>query len=93
MKLHKSPPSSRPIAASTTWLATPAATWLNRELQCLVALHTCIAVSTSAVANRLQQLRLPANARMSSLDVESLYPSIDVNELRMIIAIGLRIHS
>ena len=76
-KLHKKPISTRPIAASHSWITTPLSIWLDSQLQPILprVVDSFILNSFSLVYD-LRELRVHDGALLVSLDVQSLYPSI-----------------
>ena len=79
-KLHKSPISTRPIAASHSWVTTPMSIWLDSQLQPILprVIDSFILNSFSLVYD-LKDLRVHDGALLVTLDVQSLYPSIPIH--------------
>ena len=81
-KLHKVPVKGRPIVASCGWLTTPLSQWCSHRLNAIVARLPTVLKDTGDLIARLRAVRLPPNAEimMSTIDVESLYTSIPVED-------------
>lgn len=78
-KVHKPQLVGRPIVASTSWITTPAAQWLDRELQPLVLLLPSYIADSTALVNQLETTvfdRTPGRLLLFTADVESLYTNI-----------------
>lgn len=78
-KVHKNPPSSRPIAAAQRFITTPLSRRLTPLLQNLVAELPYIVRNSTEFIRQLSTVStpLPPGARLFSADVESLYPNIE----------------
>jgi len=77
-KIHKTPWSSRPIVSTPGSLLFGVARWLDVELQKIV--HDIDYVTTSSYEHRLELERLPKlpmNAKVFTLDAQSMYTNID----------------
>lgn len=81
-KLHKVPVKGRPIVASCGWLTTPLSQWCSHKLNAIVARLPTVLKDTGDLIARLRAVRLAPNAEimMSTIDVESLYTSIPVED-------------
>lgn len=81
-KLHKVPVKGRPIVASCGWLTTPLSQWCSHKLNAIVAQLPTVLKDTGDLIARLRAISLPPNAEilMSTIDVESLYTSIPVDD-------------
>ena len=80
-KVHKTPVSSRPIAAAHSFLTTPLSQRLTPLLQHMVTQHAYIVPNSTEFLRMLSALPTPlsANTRLFTADVESLYPNIDTD--------------
>ena len=82
-KIHKhftQVPPIRPIVSHTNSLLSPTAKFIDHILQPLAQLYKdCIQNSTSLIL-QLEDLTIPDNAILVSIDIESLYPSIPQTE-------------
>jgi hypothetical protein len=76
IKVHKQPIATRPICSTVSWLTTPAAAWLDFQLQPLLkAEPTCIS-SSLELLKIINGRRFPNATFLATFDVVSLYPSI-----------------
>ena len=80
-KVHKTPTSSRPIAAAHSFVTTRLSQRLTPLLQHMVNKHKYIVPNSIEFLRQLEALPkpLPRHARLFSADVESLYPNIDTD--------------
>jgi hypothetical protein len=79
-KLHKTPISTRPIAASHSWTTTGLSIWVDSMLQPVVhAVVDSYVVNSFAVVCDLEKLVVPPDAFLTTWDVESLYPNIPIS--------------
>ena len=79
-KVHKNPPTSRPIAAAHSFVTTPLSQRITPFLQHMVNQLPYIVKNTAAFLRLLHVLpQLPAHARLFTADVESLYPNIETD--------------
>jgi hypothetical protein len=90
-KVHKTPVASRPIVASHSYVTTPLSKVIAEILQPVVE-RNCpwLVRDTSDLLNRVEQLHLPADVKLFSADVVSLYPNmphdVTVNAVRYFMA-------
>ncbi|MCA9325921.1 hypothetical protein KDA23_07760, partial [Candidatus Saccharibacteria bacterium] len=78
-KIHKSPPSSRPICASHSFFSTPLATWVNDQLLPLTQQFTpTVCHSSQQLVNAIATITLDSTSDwiLATGDVTSLYPNI-----------------
>lgn len=76
-KLHKNPPSSRPISASHSFFSSPLCKWINDRLLPLTQQHTSRVLHSSyQLTQTLAATKVPDNTMLMTGDVSSLYPSI-----------------
>lgn len=78
MKLHKSPPVGRPIAASHSWVTYNVSVWLDAELRALVQRQPTYLRDSTEFVLLLEQQTVPAGALLCTYDVTALYPSIPI---------------
>jgi hypothetical protein len=79
-KLHKNPPSSRPISASHSFFSSPLCKWINDQLLPLTQQHTSRVLHSSyQLTQTLSATEVPDNTMLMTGDVSSLYPSIPTN--------------
>ena len=87
-KIHKNftrLPLLRPIVTQSGAVLTPTAKFIDHVLQPLAqSYNNCLQNSTSLII-RLQDIEIPDNAILVTIDVESLYPSIPQTECLEII--------
>ena len=84
-KVHKSPHKSRPLASAPKWVTQPHAqafSWVLENRYFNSVRHK-ILKNTQALCEVLHDLRhdLPGSYLLASLDVEALYPSVDIRVL------------
>lgn len=77
-KVHKPKLAGRPIVASTQWITTPAAKWVDEKLQPIVRKQWTYIENSTAVINDLESLVLDNTQPiyLVTADVESLYTNI-----------------
>ncbi len=78
-KVHKTPPSSRPIAAACNYVTTPLSRRVTPYLQTMVNRLPEVVKNSTVFLRMLSKIPqpLPANALLFAADVESLYPNIE----------------
>ena len=81
-KVHKTPPSSRPIASASHYATTALSTRLTPYLQRMVSRLPYIVANSTVFLRQLstrsqQSQPLPPHARLFAADVDSLYPNIE----------------
>ena len=87
-KIHKRftrVPPMHPIVSHTNSLLSPTAKFINHVLQPLAQLHEDYIQNSTSLILQLEELIIPDNAVLVSIDVESLYPSIPQTECLNII--------
>eukprot|EP00929_Paragymnodinium_shiwhaense_P092508 TRINITY_DN52439_c0_g1_i1.p1 TRINITY_DN52439_c0_g1~~TRINITY_DN52439_c0_g1_i1.p1 ORF type:complete len:317 (+),score=-6.93 TRINITY_DN52439_c0_g1_i1:50-952(+) len=77
LKIHKKVLDTRLLTAATRWITSPAAVLLAVELQPVCRNISTVAFSTSDVTSLLQTVPLTSDTRISTFDVERLYPSMN----------------
>lgn len=83
-KFMKLPPM-RPIIAQSNWPLTPSAKFIDHVLQPLAQSYDDYIQNSTALILRLQNLEIPEDAVLVTIDVENLYPSIPQTECLKII--------
>ena len=77
IKIHKSPVSFRALASCTSWILSPAACLLSRELQPLITRFIpSIIRSSGEILRDLRDQHVQKDSMMYTVDIEQLYPSI-----------------
>jgi hypothetical protein len=81
-KVHKPVLAGRPIVASTQWITTPAAKWVDEKLQPIVRKQWSYIENSTAVINDLESLVLDRTLPiyLVTADVESLYTNIPTDK-------------
>lgn len=79
-KLHKPKLSTRPITANHSYMLAPLSKRLAVVLQSKVDGLSEIARDSKMVIQQLEELRINEPIEFITYDVETLYPSIDINE-------------
>jgi hypothetical protein len=74
----KSPPV-RPICASIGWVTYIVSLYLDIILKLLMLALPSYIMNSAALAKHLDTRQFPSNCSLLAADVESLYPSIDIN--------------
>lgn len=79
-KLHKEPISTRPIAASHSWVTTGLSVWIDSMLQPVITevINSHVSNSFSVICD-LETMVIPPHAYLTAWDVESLYPNIPIS--------------
>ena len=80
IKTHKNPIVGRPIAASRGTPTYFASKYLDKQLQPIMKMGLAYTKNSGDILLDLEQQIFPKDAVLVAFDVESLYPSIDVNE-------------
>ena len=83
-KIHKQfidIPPIRPIVSQCSSVLKPMATFLDHTLQPLAQSYPDYLHNSTCLSCILQELEVPENALLVSVDVESLYPSIPQNDM------------
>lgn len=81
-KVHKRPISSRPIANSISSFTSPTSKLIDQILRPLMLVQESFIYSSSQLINDLNKLKLPqsnSTTYLAEADVDSMYPSIDLN--------------
>jgi hypothetical protein len=78
-KVHKSPPSSRPIISNRKWVLAPLARACSQELQDVVKQIPYILKNSSQLVRDLDYKHIGANSIIATVDIESMYTNINVN--------------
>jgi hypothetical protein len=80
-KIHKSGPlKGRPIVAAYNAITTPLSRWLDVTLQPYGVMCLSNLRDSKSLAVELESLVIPKDAWLLTADVESLYPSIPIDE-------------
>ncbi len=79
IKVHKNPPTTRPIVATCGTFLGSVSKWLDYQLQLLMQfLPWCIKDSKS-FRDELIHLKVPPNAKLFTCDAVSMYSNIDLD--------------
>ena len=76
MKLHKTPPVGRPIAASHSWVTYNVSAWLDAELRKIVVSQPTYLKDSTTFVLLFEETPVPNTALLFTYDVSALYPSI-----------------
>jgi len=87
MKIHKNPVKGRPIVGATKWITTNLSVFLDQRLQQLLPRYPAILKDSRDLINRWQDIHLQDDLDwLVSLDVESLYTNIIVEDVLTLLA-------
>ena len=79
-KVHKNPIVGRPICAGHSWILTPASQVCGTYLQPFLKLFPTILEDTKSFINSIEELTMPKNSILMTIDFDSLYTNIPVSE-------------
>lgn len=79
-KMHKTPIKGRPIVSCCGFVTYYASIWLDKMLKPIMRRSPSYIESSTDILLDLNVLELPPDCVLYSADVESLYPSIPINE-------------
>jgi hypothetical protein len=79
VKLHKTPVAGRPIVSTCASMTAAAARWVDHQLQPVMQRQRSYLMDSSALLVTLEATTLPPDVVLLTADVESLYPSINLN--------------
>ena len=79
-KIHKSPHEIRPIVSACNGPTENISAWIDYTLKQLLDTIPSLVTDTIDLVNRVEDLKVPKDALLVSIDVKSLYPSIPQNE-------------
>ena len=85
-KIHKSPLTGRPIAASHSFITRPISIFVDELVKPSISMPTVLRDSGELI-QCLEEIELPADCLLVTADVSSLYPNIDTK--KAIIALDL----
>jgi len=81
VKIHKTPLKLRPISPAHSVPACKFADWIVAELQTFVWQCEFVLKDSRTLIRKLEQVRIPYNAVLISIDVDNMYPSIPRSRL------------
>ena len=84
-KTFKELPPMRPIVAQSGAILTPTARFIDHVLQPLARSYTDYIQNSTSLILKLENMHIPKEAILITVDVESLYPSIPQDEMLEII--------
>ena len=80
MKIHKTPISSRPVCSDCGSLPFSLGEWLNQTLLPYVIEQPSYIKDSFSLKRELNELTLPPNASVFTIDAISMYTNIDIND-------------